>query len=196
MIYFKHFMVFGKLYESLDNVIMTIADSSVKAWNFVTGKKKSHLANSLNASGCFMTSLGIYQQGIWPAIPILALCGYNSFQDNKKIEEKEERALESSVKDSLVGDYKSSCKKLGAIMASLSAATFLTEIIPQARVFNNSGTVFDYALGIGFGLIAAQNYVMRTEYLPSRRDCITRRLENLRETREEAYDSVPVSRKV
>lgn len=177
-----------KLYEKTDNALMYGVNKGVKAWNWTTGKTKTNLANSLLTvapvfEGAGLLSINPVIGGIM--IPMYLLVSHLNQKRNKEQEILEKKAAESQVMLNPENSYEKSNKKFGLLFAGSA----VLNAIPGGRSENDT---LRAVFGIGIGLRSASHYVMRADYLPPRKNVLSRAKDRLvKKLREVNLNPVP-----
>ena len=167
----------GKLYEKFDNGMMYLANNAVHAWNWTTGKGKASLANKLYCAGAVGIPVGEIVAGntilgsvlipLWSLIFLSARDGFN------ESEKRETKALEAGCLDALVESRKERYKESAAVYLGIGTAAETVFILtcPYLDTVDNIGC--QMTAGSFFSL-SASYYVMRTDSLPPRKNCVKR----------------------
>ncbi len=183
------------LYEELDNTIMRGVNAGVRAWNWTTGRTKADLANNLIGISAIGVGVGTLDDinyypvlacglaGLW--IGICHYCG----KANDVLEIAELKALEKSLKDIDVENEKDAIKYPAPITLGYGIFSGITD--PHRCEIHNPSNAGMYALAIGFISMGASLYIMRADYLPTRKDCVRRGLEKLAEKLKEIEIPTP-----
>lgn len=167
-------------YELLDNTLMYGANKAVHVWNWTTGRTKSDLANKMLTTAPVMEGAGyIIMHPLIGGLMTLALLGlsHSTQSSNKRIEEKEIEAIENEALDYEVEQYKKSkCETLGPIWLFAGGAHMF---VGTSSGGTNEISIDNYLMGSGHGLRASSYYIMRADYLPPRKNCISRAKDKL-----------------
>lgn len=180
-----------KAYESFDNFMMHNANNAVHAWNWTTGRTKADLANLVLDATAVTFNFGILLSGLY-FLPISALLSipiiHYEQKENIIIDEKEQKAAEDNLKEIEVEFYKNSKKNSGTFRLAFSTAyiPFYMAIKPE----DISGKLSSIVVGTSFILWGSADYIMRADYLPPRKNCLSRAKDKITEIIE-AYKSRP-----
>jgi len=170
------------MYDSLDNYLMGGANNAVQAWNWTTGKTKTDLANLvLNATTITYNSAFALRH---PALlllsaPIFFPAIHIEQKQNIKQDKLEQKAAESGLKD-----ISAELMKTGRKFAGSSKVGFSGTYVPLYMMENPeniSGKISAAIMGISFALWASADYIMRVDYLPPRKNCLSRAKDKLKE---------------
>jgi hypothetical protein len=171
-------------YNKLDDGIMSLANAAVHAWNWTTGRSKADLANLLflSAMGTGVYS-GSVSDGLAGAIGSTVISSVPTYQfcsRNMRIEEQEKKATNAALKSGDAEIAKAWNKyflcPFGLILESVSVIAGLSETSPEPGKFNSRA-----CLNLELGLIGFSFYVTRADYLPPRKNCISRGIDILEE---------------
>ncbi len=167
-----------KYYDKLDDFIMAGVNAGVKAWNWTTGRTKGDLATILQLSGFALMGTGIMTESPQTNSPLLAFCisgALCSYLDNRNIDAKEMTATEKNCLDLDVEKSKSTSRKYLAPLPCLVGLHFIS------LSYSKNKGYFGIPLGIGMNLWGAGVYVSRADYLPPRKNVISRASDRIRE---------------
>ena len=165
----------GKLYEKFDNGMIYLANNAVHAWNWTTGKGKASLANKLGFLGLGVNLGGMAARSLVPTaiISAMAIPVTLFFRDtNDKIEYLEERATNSGCLSSESERLKGNYSVMGPLDLVCAGGMFATEITAPNR--NYIDRLAAYTAASGLAVFASQFYIMRADYVPPRKNCISR----------------------
>jgi hypothetical protein len=170
----------SKAYDALDDAIMYGANKVVRAWNWTTGKTKADLANltivlagTLNVAGTYAVNPS--DTGL--AVLICFMAGKGTPKLHNEIENREERAFYSNCKDIYVEAWKDRTKYLGPAFSLIGgAAAGIACLDPKIKY---SERVSMDLFGIFMGSFSVAGYIMRTDYLPPRKDAFSRGVDKL-----------------
>lgn len=162
------------LYEQLDSGIMYSVNLGVQAWNWTTGKTRADLANLLNMGYISLVSAGIIASPnsslsskiIFPSI--VTLIGIHTFKRNQTMDREEISAALNSVKNPIVESQKKNCELNGILNTCAGSVLSLR----SENIYESTGGIGIISFGLG-------HYVMRADYLPPRKNCVSRGLEKL-----------------
>ncbi|MBS3098914.1 hypothetical protein J4462_01745 [Candidatus Pacearchaeota archaeon] len=170
-----------RAYTALDDVLMKGAEAVVKSYNWTTGRTKADLANKLLTVAPILESAGVFGVG---SFYILPLCGAfllaSHFQQrmNKKTELAEKKSMSDGAVDYeivMAYDLNSQYGKMIAISSLLQASISLLSKHPEDSLM----------IAAGQAVRSGSHYVMRTDFLPPRKNCLSRGLERLAELADE-----------
>lgn len=178
----------------LDDVVMKGANASVKAYNWTTGGTKADLANNMLSVAPVSYLIGTLPQiSILPEItPIILAISSLFFMNshkmqlyNKKVNELEKKAANNDILNILVVDAKRKSKIVGYAFGGVSTFPLIqTYSHSYPDNFLWSGLSSDVLLRSG------SSFVMATDYLPPRKNCVKRGLDAL-EKKIAEYQSEP-----
>jgi hypothetical protein len=163
-------------YKFIDDATMYLANASVKTWNWTTGRTKADLASILQKTSAVSYGLGVFSYNIPLGIfsSIIALVGANHCVNHFiKFEKAEEKALEKKAKDIQVEDDRAFYKFQGYNWAVIPP--FLATSMRM-----NQGLLYESLITTSI-MTSASFHVMRADYLPPRKNCLARGLDNLTE---------------
>lgn len=158
------------LYGRVDEAIMSGVNKGVKAWNWTTGRTKADLANVSNiAATTTYTLYSISSKDIAPYVflPLVAGVSLVNIKSNIYFEKKEVKALENGLKDMQVEIHKEIAKIEGSMNMGCSAVIFT---MPDYK-FLSLTSLF-------WGL---QDYITRAEYLPPKKNVVSRAADKIGE---------------
>jgi hypothetical protein len=167
----------GKIYEHIDSAIMKSVNEGVRAWNWTTGKTKADLANMCSVGGSAMFSLASWEAHdpfTCSFIPFFILDAIIKTKMNNDTEHRELNALEKGLKDPVVERRYRTHELHGSVMLGTGSAM----IVAPAEKLKE----FFLEYGIGSFLIALENYTMRAENFPRRKNVFSRALDSLRDS--------------
>lgn len=176
-----------KLYENIDSFLLQGANAGVHAWNWTTGRTRADLSTLVGTAGLAffnMHLLGKSKTLGMAVLPIASLLAYANHKSSKTQDGAEVKAAEKGLKDMRVEYFKYLNKKIARNFTLISAAgTFIDVATPEDLVYLNLSSV----------LMAANAYIMRADYLPPRKNCLSRGIDKLSESLSELnYQPVPV----
>lgn len=165
-------------------------NAGVQAWNWTTGKTKGDLAFLLEISGnaLFSFSLSLrfgYDKAI-VSIPFAIAGCVISWYSNQDDDKREERALRRGCLDSIIQDRKDTIYKLG----SPASAVIGTGLIVGSYYKNIEESSIPF--GSGFFMWGMGLYVRRADYLPPRKNVLSRTVDKVKEWAKE-FGSEPVT---
>ena len=158
-----------KAYLALDNFLVDRANDTVKAWNWTTGRTRADLADILNASGWVMAVSHYTIQNSPGAILMVPLAAMNIYFQHKNFCRIDENDIRAKNGEALIMNPEVSTRSL-----KLAGGT----TVIAGGFFGATG---DPLLGVGFGGVGASQYVMRADYLPPRKNVLSRAKDNLAE---------------
>lgn len=168
------------VYERFDTAVMKGINVGVRAWNWTTGMTKADLANVMSTIAPVLESIGYANSSrSFIAVPFTILISHTCQKINEKMEQKEAKALERGAKDMEVERDKA--------QAAMVGPSFLLASATWAVYHKNNGLIVqdttqpDYFTALGNGIMGLSFYVMRADYLPPSKNCITRAWEGTRE---------------
>ena len=150
---------------------MEAVNVGVRTWNWTTGRTKKDLANGLLTVAPILEISGVSLIHPLASIPYLMFLvnSHQSQQDNERLEKKEINALNSGC---LLNESEYLNKKRSGILyGGLSAIWFAPGGTTELGIIE----------GTGFGLRSLSHYVMRAEYLPPRKNVLSRAKDKLSE---------------
>jgi hypothetical protein len=158
------------LYNKIDDTLVYGAQKVAEAWNWTTGKTKKDLANSILTitpvlkGGAFLFDFGLVTGGV-----IIPVCIYYSLREQKINREQEILEKKSSESGAMIDPYFERIHKFqGKIDLSLGGGV---AIINQGRTLA--------FVGVGLMLEGFSHYVMRGDYLPPRKNVLSRAKDKL-----------------
>ena len=180
-----------KAYESFDNFMMYNTNNAVKAWNWTTGRTKSSLANLVLTTTAISFVLGESLDETSPAyidprgvgLSIVWLYVTHSHQKiNINRDEKEQVAVEQKLKDLEVAQTKE--KDRNFWIPAWHTISILQALVSKYELSqgNPARGMRGLMTCVGFEGIAISKYIMRTDYLPPRKNCVSRGIDKLKET--------------
>ncbi len=155
-------------YFALDEKIMKGVNVGVRAWNWTTGRTKKDLSNALTVCGSTMTSTASAYDGKLVLATALIIMGVTDIVSNELYLKKEEDAINSSLMDLSAENYKRRAAFHGPFLAGVGTINLST---------NGSNSSDCATLGLFAWSVA--EYVKRADYLPPRKNCVSRGLEKL-----------------
>lgn len=177
------------LYEKLDSALMEGVNSGVRAWNWTTGRTKADLANLLLGVTPILDSMSQLVEPNPSKYAMLALLLstssiYAHYQQkrNSAMEKIEAKALESNAKSMDVERYNQNNKGfqcpywmgLGGVLTAMPSKNCSNQFIGASDVMR----------GLSF-------YVMRADYLPPKKNCLSRAMDKVSDAIAQA-SQVPV----
>ncbi|MBP7708764.1 hypothetical protein KA107_03690 [Candidatus Pacearchaeota archaeon] len=177
------------LYEKFDDGVMSVVNKGVRVWNWTTGRTKADLANTLVYTGGAAVPAGCFIRG-WPVAGSILAAIYLpgsifSSKANKKYEELEVTAMEKGLMDQRVENRKEDSRKLGNQIGAIGIIQIYPNVVPTLEK-----TIGDYTCFSGMEAIALSYYVMRADYLPPRKNVLSRAKDKLVELLNQA-EQVP-----
>jgi len=168
------------IYEKIDEFIMYGVNKAVHAWNWITGGTKADLANILSTIGAVTGSTGFVLDGMvdgrpysMAGFPLLILISHVLQQVNSKVETLESRALEKEAKDFEVEKDKIQYEKAGYALPCMAAGF---QFMGDASEDSYSPLPL---VNIALLLTGASCHVMRADYLPPRKNALSRAKDSL-----------------
>ena len=171
-------MKIGTLYNKLDDLVMKGTTKAVQTYNWTTGRTRADLAKDLSTIGTILFSSGALMNDInknrQPVLAAMLSGGFifvthlfHKFYD--ELDNLEQKAAHDGFKDIKVESKKQDLKYGGTIIISSVVPHFL---------LNRCETSI---IGSGVFSLGASCYVMRTDYLPPRKNCISRGVNKVKE---------------
>jgi hypothetical protein len=183
--------------QRIDDALMYGANRAVKAWNWTTGETKSDLANKFlvgasiaEVSACATLALELRLFSVPSIIAGSSLVYTHREQKiNKESEDKEILAMHINAKDFLVERRKISNRVWGPAAILFSGMFYLmaSDLYRKSEALGDSYVL----LGTGGILRAASYYIMRTDTLPPRKDCVRRGIDHVKEMLEGIKSASP-----
>ena len=172
--------ILKKGYQKFDDLMMYAANKSVHAYNFTTGKTKADLANLLLDTSIISIFAGFAV--IHPIFTPVGLVHYSSMKDAQKkyieLEHDEAIAANQCLKDLNVESNKEINRKIG--VAWLGASSVVASLIPLHAVTKDYKALEALAfMSVGFNSASLASFVIRTDYLPPQKNCISRGIDKL-----------------
>lgn len=174
----------GRAYNSLDGLIMKGVNKGAHAWNWTTGKTRSDLANKFifASNVTFITgTFFIHPALTFVSFPTGAHFSYKIHKEYLEMDEEEQEATYEGLKNPYVEEMKWFFKLIGPVCIFAGGA------IPTMK-FSSSSKVDDDRINMGFGLIGASYglagsslYIIRADYLPPRKNCLSRGMDKLKD---------------
>jgi hypothetical protein len=163
-------------FKTLDDAIRYGANKAVEAYNWTTGGTKAELANNMYLSGAIIFSAST--AGV--TAPIFYFVARDQIQRNTELESKEIKAVEQGLKDLSVEKEKLILKTFEGYTYGLAGLVMgaASSLIPKETEIVK---YFVRGMGLGFMLMSSSQFVMRADYLPPRKDCVSRGLDKLNE---------------
>lgn len=167
-------------YNYLDDKIMKGISAGVHAWNWTTGETKSELAYKLLTVAPILEGIGYTNNDIPSSImatPLMIFMSHREQNKAKELEEREAIALDDHMQDLEVISQKQTMKYPSLIWFMAAGVWAIPhggkgEILPDRNET-------DLMVTAGHTLRALSYYVMRTDYLPPRKNCASRGIEKL-----------------
>lgn len=175
-----------KAYEKLDNAIMYGADKAAHAWNWTTGRTKANLANKLLAIAPILEISGTVLIAIPTAAffaPFSLYFSHDVQKRNIQYEKLEEKAAENQIINSEVESYKQASKKFGYLITLPAAFDYSFFMLSYNQ--NKYPSLGFASRTTGFFLRSVAFHIMRTHYLPPRKNCLSRAKDKLAEILQE-----------
>jgi len=170
------------LFELLDDGLMYLANKGVQAWNWTTGKTKADLANKMLTVAPVLETLGALNTNPFLISTLIPLSFYASHvrqKGNTQMEKIEVDALEKGAASLDVEEYKRKSKEIAPVWLANSA---LWQVHTSAKGYIlHDRSVTDSLLSLGFAVRAGSYYVMRTDYLPPKKNVFSRARDKLTE---------------
>lgn len=177
------------LYDRLDEEIMKGVNAGVRTWNWTTGRTKGDLANILEFSGYALMSSGLLAESPEHILPVTLIVIPSSaccYIGNKNIDDREIKAYEKQCLDPKVEKQKKTLLKYCAPLCSLVGFEFI------GLAHSENKDYFGIPFGIGLNLCSAGFYVMRADYLPPRRNVLSRAIDKVKKWAKE-FSNEPVT---
>ncbi len=174
------------LYEKMDDALLNSATKAVMAWNWTTGGTKASLANSLIWAGdaVLVAVLGYfsYKYDI-PVPPVIGavVCSAGCFiavKRNNKYEKLEADAASKGAIDYEVENFKDRCKFNSQ---GFLGAGVVTGGMGLTLAYHLGDVSMPCACSFSDALLAGSQYVMRTEYMPPKKNAFARGWEKVKE---------------
>ncbi|MBI5803921.1 hypothetical protein HY450_01620 [Candidatus Pacearchaeota archaeon] len=171
-----------RAYATFDDALMHCASKAAQAWNWTTGETKSELANKLLTVAPILESAHYFNLNIGTGVVLTTGYLYAShlFQiGNKRMEEREISATEKGAKDFFVEkekDIHKTCGPLFLVLISLLSRDIFSN---EKGALGIDESITGTLTATGHLLRSSSHYIMRTDYLPPRKNCIKRGLEKL-----------------
>jgi len=168
----------GKLLKRIDEEVLGASNQAVRAYNYVTGGERADLANRLLDAGTIgMAVMGAQKSDF---ITPLAIFGVTHLvqRRNKKVDKEEIEAAKSGCQDFEVEKFKDNCKIWGY------APWVTTAIFASIGGFQDNDIVKTamHCFGaISLTSLGASYQVMRADYLPPKKNCVSRAKDKLTE---------------
>ena len=195
------------LYQKMDDKLMDYATKGVKAWNWTTGLTKASLANTMLYTGgsAFFIALShaayeCYDQnhfaiGAFLAVtsPFYLVSAHVMAKRNNKYEKMEADAASKGAVSYKVMTQKKEYENSGN--------WFLTGTAIEVFLGNGQGqgiaSLQGFNIGATMAIFAGSQYVMRTDYMPPRKNAFARGWDKLKEfardMKQPVAEPVPVS---
>lgn len=174
----------GKAYNALDSLVMKGVTKGVRAWNWTTGETKSQLANKMLSVAPILETVGFLNSN-WKVVNALSP-GYIWFshldqKQNSEMEKREAKAAEGGLMDSDVEEFKQKkCHRDGRLFTAMGLVSLtLMDSVGETRYLSNREGYM--AIGAGFLIRGSSHYVMRTKYLPPRKNIVSRLFDKAKE---------------
>lgn len=163
--------LFWKAYEPVDKVLLYSAEETVKAWNWVTGRSKTDLANLILATTTITAGVGFYLDDPVSGMvlaPVLLLSDELYKMINRA---QERRELKASDNDVLLNAHDNHKRKVQSVID-----------FGLAGYFGSS----PFGTSIGYHIVSGScvargfsEYVMRVNDLPRRNHVLSRAKDRL-----------------
>ncbi len=150
----------------VDNALVYGASKLTHA-NWATGETRAQLANKMLTIGSISQSVGLP-----PTAPLWLGIAHLHQKRNNKADELDSQANENSAIDLNRQEYHIF---MSYIFGALANYHFLNQ---------DEGPIVEFAhtlLGAGHSLVSASHFVMRTPYLPPKKNCVRRGVDKLSE---------------
>jgi len=159
----------------IDNYVLKAANDISFAWNYVTGKTKSQLANLTLTIGTMVASTVSVLEGIVDqqgsalmAVPLYLFCAHGLQSLNTRIDNLEAEALEANAKSLEAEKEKQNYCKHGYLFAAVGA---LFATIPD----NTDGVIYPAQFCALYMMsLSASSQIMRADYLPPCKNVLER----------------------
>ena len=171
-------------YDALDEKLIKGAKEGLKAWNSITGKTKSSLANTLVAASTISAITAFAYDFLGPEksivttptlfgliAPCTLFIGHCFQKTNTDTEKREQSALERGLLDAEVEKNKKGYHALGLPVLGIA-------LLETAMGYTSTDNTW-YMLAGSSALVSASAYVMRVENLPPQKDYLQRTGETL-----------------
>ncbi len=184
----------GKAYKALDDLVMKGVNEGVRTWNWTTGETKTELANKMLTVSSILFPTGILNNlgplggGILGSVWILA--NHVTQKENTELEDLESKAVENNMKNAFVEDLKVHKEINGSIMLAFSPVYLLHW--KEQGYFMKDTVLSSYFIGSGMVLHGISEYVMRSDYFPPQKNCISRGVDKLKKFYED-YKAAPAN---
>jgi len=165
--------------KSIDDAVMSGVNSGVRAWNWTTGRTKADLANIfvLGGTGTLIGSAA-YKH---PIIGLLSLAflypATSILKRNRRIEKIESDAADSLAQSIEVEFSKRDNKCYGNLFLSCSAI----QVMGAYGLYATSSSFDFVGDSVGFLLFGVSYHIMRADYLPPRKNCLSRGYDKFKE---------------
>jgi hypothetical protein len=188
------------LFKRLDDVVVSGANATVRAWNYTTGKTKVDLANLLLSGASVAEGFGLVCSGMaYPVLyfftlPVLAPLFFFNHRDqirNTEMTTLEQRTAEQGQKHPLVEGFRSSLPFRGYNDIGWGAAISAFNS-PSPSLLHSGAFYTSQGIATGFMLSGASYHIMRAEYLPPRKNMFQRGREKLQATLKKLSEEIPV----
>ncbi|MBM3234405.1 hypothetical protein FJZ19_04920 [Candidatus Pacearchaeota archaeon] len=176
-------------FKKLDDIVMKGVNAGVHAWNWTTGRGKADLSNLLFAGGMIASDAGLIIASNYLIagllIPLQGIAIPSCILTNKKVEKSEMKALNSGALDPGIEKIKYLCKFFGYTTGIISvAATAITQFSPVDLEKNPNSynkQIGSLITGAGGLMMGSAFQVMRSDYLPPRKNVVRRAYERASE---------------
>lgn len=166
-------------FKTLDDGIMYLTTKGVYAYNWTTGGTKAELANTLLGVAPVFASLCILKDYVLGAAPVVFEIGLVHLVQKMNVEQQdfETKAADKQMKD----EYVENIKELYTLMGYLFVfGSFLEGYAANILIGKDQiGFVGLAGLSTSSLMIGAGCFVMRTEYLPPRKNALSRAKDKL-----------------
>ncbi len=176
-------------YNALDVALMKGVNAGVRAYNWTTGGTKFELARNLSMTAPVLESIGFLNYG--PGSAAICILAYLALShlDQKIFKEMDEAERNASEMDalSLSAEQKKNtiCRLNSWGWPSFGSFIYFTSSHTDGY-FIHDRTETDMIKLAGNFIRSGSHFVMRTDYLPPRKNCVQRGLEKLAEWQEAA----------
>jgi len=167
-----------KAYEGVDSTLMYGANKAVQAWNWTTGRTKSDLANLLMDGFAITGSAGQIVLGPQAVVgvPVFLGIAHISQKENIKIDKLEQESAEEGMRHLKVERSKELHKEVGPLKGIMGIALLFP--IQSYNIKIKGGSAL---CASAFAFWGASDYIMRTDYLPPRKNVLRRAKDKLKE---------------
>ncbi|MDO8563548.1 MAG: hypothetical protein Q7R87_00910 [Nanoarchaeota archaeon] len=188
----------ANILDRIDDAVLAGVNSGVHAWNWTTGKTKIDLVNNLMSVGAVTQNLSFANMAYDSPVTLpvaLAVSAYSIINTHRKqrehsnIAELEERTISDRLFHPVVEQYKADCAQNG-YKAGIGG-TVITSI-PLCRPDPSNNIDLSYSLfGAGELLQGLAHQAMRADYLPPRKNCVKRGVDNVSDMVKQIRVAIP-----